>query len=400
VTAGRSRLLAHLLAGSALACVAVALALLVPQLRSGAAHLDTDTLGGYVLGATFPVVGWVIATRRPGNAMGWIFIAVGMSQAIDTLAGEYAYVGLVSAPGSLPSADVMAWLAVWAWVPGFTLLLTLVVLLFPDGRPPTRRWRPVVWLVGPIMALLAVPVAIVAWPARGADLLAQGPVQSSDPATEALLGIQFLGLVLLAFGAVASIAGMVARFRRSRGVERAQLKWFVAAAVVEVAMLLGSGFVNIPSGLVTNLVTIVVSPLLAIAATIAILRYRLYEIDRIISRSIGWAVLTATLVVVFVAAVIAFEALLSSFTQQQTIAVAASTLLAFGLFQPLRRRIQRAVDRRFDRSAYDRQRIGDAFAERLRDEVAIDALAEDLESTIERAIRPSAQSLWLRKTAS
>jgi hypothetical protein len=278
--------------------------------------------------------------------------------------------------------------------------LTLVVLLFPDGRPPTRRWRPVVWLVGPIMALLAVPVAIVAWPARGADLLAQGPVQSSDPATEALLGIQFLGLVLLAFGAVASIAGMVARFRRSRGVERAQLKWFVAAAVVEVAMLLGSGFVNIPSGLVTNLVTIVVSPLLAIAATIAILRYRLYEIDRIISRSIGWAVLTATLLVVFVAAVIAFEALLSSFTQQQTIAVAASTLLAFGLFQPLRRRIQRAVDRRFDRSAYDRQRIGDAFAERLRDEVAIDALAEDLESTIERAIRPSAQSLWLRKTAS
>ena len=400
MTARRTRLAAHLLAGSALVLDGLALLLLVPQLWAGDVYLDENTIGGFVLGATFPIVGWLVATRRPGNAMGWIFIVIGLSQAVDTFAGQYSYVGLVTAPGSLPAADVLAWVAVWAWVPGFAPLVTLAVLLFPDGRPPSPRWRPVIPLVGFAMLLLAIPVAVVAWPARGADLLGEGPVPTTDPTIGALLGLQFLGLIVVAVASLLSVLGMLTRFRRSRGVERAQLKWFVAAAAIEVALLVLSGFVTLPNGLFGGLLTIVVTPLVPIAATIAILRYRLYEIDRIISRSIGWAALTATLVVVFVAAVVAFEALLTSFTQEQTIAVAASTLLAFGLFQPLRRRIQRAVDRRFDRGAYDRQRIADAFAERLRGEVAIDALADDLESTIERAIRPSAQSLWLRETAS
>ena len=400
VTARRSRLLAHLLAGTALVLDALALLLLLPQVRAGQANLDSNTIGGFVLGATFPIVGWLIATRRPGNAMGWIFIVIGLSQGVDTFASQYAYFGLVTAPGTLPAADVLAWVAVWAWVPGFAPLVTLAVLLFPDGRPPTPRWRLVIPFVGIAMVLLAVPIAIVAWPVRGADLLGEGPVQTDDPTIAALLGLQTLGLVLLALTAIACVVGMVMRFRRSRGVEREQLKWFVAAGAVEVASLVASGFVTIPSGVLGAVLTIVISPLLPIAATVAILRYRLYEIDRIISRTIGWAAITVSLVAVFVLAVVALEAVLSSFTQGQTIAVAASTLVAFGLFQPLRRRIQRAVDRRFDRGAYDRQRIADAFAERLRDEVAIDALADDLESTIEHAIRPSAQSLWLRKTAS
>ena len=398
MTPGRSRLAAHVLAGAALAIDALALLLLIPQLRAGHVRLDPQTLAGYTLAATFPIVGWLIATRRPGNAMGWIFIVVGLSQAVDTFAGQYGFVGMVVAPGSLPAPDVMAWLGVWAWVPGFTLLVTLSVLLFPDGRPPTPRWRPVVWIVGPVMALLAVPVAIVAWQFRGPDLLEQGPVQGKDPFTAALLGLQFLGLILLALTAAMSVAGMYVRFHRSRGVERAQLKWFVAAGAIEIALLVAAGFVTMTTDLVNGIVTVVTSLLVPIAATVAILRYRLYEIDRIISRTIGWAVVTAILVLVFVVAVVAFEAVLSAFTQQQTIAVAASTLVAFALFQPLRRRVQRAVDRRFDRGAYDRDRIADAFAERLRDEVAIDALAADLESTIERAVRPSAQSLWLRRT--
>jgi MFS family permease len=399
VTAGRARLAAHLLAGAALVLEVLALLLLIPQLRSGDVYLDENTIGGFVLGATFPVVGWLIATRRPGNAMGWIFIVIGLSQALDTFAGQYGYVGLVTAPGSLPAADVLAWVAVWAWVPGFAPLVTLAVLLFPDGRPPSARWRPVIPLVGFAMLLLAIPVAIVAWPARGADLLGEGPVPSTDPTIGALLGLQLVGLIVLAVASLLSVLGMLARFRRSRDAERAQLKWFVTAAVIEVGLLVMSGFVTLPSDQFGSLLTIVVTPLLPIAATVAILRYRLYEIDRIISRTIGWAVVTGTLVVVFIVAVITFEALLSSFAQQQTIAVAASTLVAFGVFQPVRRRVQRAVDRRFDRNAYDRERIADAFAERLRDEVAIDALAADLESTVKRAVRPSAQSMWLRRAA-
>jgi hypothetical protein len=399
VTARRSRLLAHALAGTALVLDALALLLLVPQVRDGDAHLDPNTLGGYALGAAFPIVGWLIATRRPGNAMGWIFIVIGLSQALDTFAGEYGYVGLVTAPGTLPAADIAAWVAVWAWVPGFTLLLTLAVLLFPDGRPPTPRWRPVTWLVGLVMALLAIPVAVVAWPARGAELLAEGPVESPDPVAAAILSLQTVGLVLLAVAAIASVAGMVVRFRRSDGVERAQLKWFVGAGLVEVAILLSTGFVNLPTDLLTGTVAVVVSPLLPVAATVAILRYRLYEIDRIISRTIGWAAVTASLVAVFVLAVVAFETVLSSFMQGPTIAVAASTLLAFALFQPFRRRIQRAVDRRFDRSAYDRERTADAFAERLRDEVAMEAVAHDLQATIDVAVRPTTQGLWLRTSA-
>jgi hypothetical protein len=399
VTVGRTHLPAHLLAGAALVLDALAILLLVVQARSGEVRLDTDTVGGYVLGAAFPVVGWLIATRRPGNAMGWVFIAIGLSQALDAFAGQYAWVGLVTAPGSLPAADVMAWLAVWAWAPGFVLLVTAAVLLFPDGRFPSPRWRPVGWLAGASLALLIIPIAILAWSSRGPDLLADGRVQGHDDVSNMLVGLQFAGLLLLAVAAAASVAGLVMRFRRSVGVERAQLKWFVAAGIVEVAGLLVGGFMTLPNDLVGLAVTAALSLLLPIAATLAILRYRLYEIDRIVSRTIGWAMITGLIVSVFAFAVVALQSVLDSFTQgQPTVAVAASTLVAFGLFQPLRGRIQRAVDRRFDRSRYDGQLTADAFAERLRGEVAIEAVAADLESTIDRAVRPTTQSLWLRKT--
>ena len=396
MTAGRSRLLAHLLAGFALVLEMLALLLLIPQLRSGDVYLDENTIGGFVLGATFPVVGWLIATRRPGNAMGWIFIVIGLSQALDTFAGQYSYVGLVTAPGSLPAADVLAWVAVWAWVPGFAPLVTLAVLLFPDGRPPSPRWRPVIPLVGFAMLLLAIPVAIVAWPARGADLLGEGPVPSTDPTIGALLGLQLVGLIVVAIASLLSVLGMLTRFRRSRDVERAQLKWFVTAAVIEVGLLVMSGFVTLPSDLSGALLTIVVTPLLPIAATVAILRYRLYDIDRIISRTIGWAVVTGTLVVVFVVAVIAFEALLSSFAQQQTIAVAASTLVAFGVFQPVRRRIQSAVDRRFDRRRANAEASTAGLIARLRDEIDLETVANDVVGVVDEAVRPRGAALWLR----
>jgi hypothetical protein len=294
----------------------------------------------------------------------------------------------------------MAWLAVWAWAPGFVLILTAAVLLFPDGRLPSPRWRAVGWLAGVALALLIVPIAIVAWSNRGPDLVAEGPITGQNGPAAFLLGLQFVGLVVLAVAAAASIVGLFVRFRRSVGVERAQLKWFVAAGIVEVTALVVSGFITLPNDLLGLAVTVVVSMLLPIAAAIAILRYRLYDIDRIVSRTIGWAIVTGALIAIFAAAVVALEAALSGITQDQTIAVAASTLLVFALFQPLRRRVQRTVDRRFDRSRYDGQLTADAFAERLRGEVAIDALAADLATTIDGAVRPATQGLWLRKSAS
>ena len=393
-----ARRLAHLLSGLALALDVLAVLLLVPQAGTGGfERLDGSTLGGYVLGATFPVVGWLIATRRPGNAIGWVFIAIGLSQALDTFAGQYGVVGLVTTPGSLPAADLLAWVAVWAWAPGFTLLLTYSVLLFPDGHLPSPRWRPVAWLAGLSLVLLVVPVAILAWGSPGRDLVGTGPVESTDAMVTMILGLQFVGLILLMISGLGSIAGLVVRFRRSTGAERAQLKWFVAAGAIEVVSLSASAFVTLPGLLLNALLTVTVAPLLPIAATVAILRYHLYDIDRIVSRTVAWGAVTLVLVLVFAGAVVGLDDLLADVTQGQTLAVAASTLLAFALFQPLRARVQDAVDWRFDRARYDGQRIVDAFADGLRGQVDLAQINDGVLAAVAGTVRPRTGAVWLRE---
>lgn len=395
-----ARRVAHLLTVLALGLDVLAALLLVPQLGGGAfERLDPQTLGGYVLGATFPVVGWLIATRRPGNAIGWVFIAIGLSQALDTFAGQYGVVGLVTAPGSLPAPDVLAWVATWAWAPGFTLLLTYGILLFPDGHLPSPRWRPVTWMAAVALVLLIVPVAIVAWIFRGPDLLGSGPVQSSDPTVQLILGVQFIGLLLLAVSALLSVAGMIVRFRRSSGVERAQLKWFAAAGSVEVVSLMASAFFTIPSHLLNTILTMTVSPLLPIAATVAILRYRLYDIDRIVSRSVAYAAVTGLLAALFVGLVVSLQAALAPVTESSSIAVAGSTLVVAAVFQPLRRRVQGLVDRRFNRARFDADRVASGFAGRIRDQVEAGAVIVALDEAIDRTVQPVSTGIWIRGTA-
>lgn len=395
-----ARRAAHLLTGLALGLDVLAALLLVPQLGGGAfERLDPQTLGGYVLGATFPVVGWLIATRRPGNAIGWVFIAIGLSQALDTFAGQYGVVGLVTAPGSLPAPDVLAWVATWAWAPGFTLLLTYGILLFPDGHLPSPRWRPVTWMAAVALVLLIVPVAIVAWIFRGPDLLGSGPVQSSDPTVQLILGVQFIGLLLLAVSALLSVAGMIVRFRRSSGVERAQLKWFAAAGSVEVVSLMASAFFTIPSHLLNTILTMTVSPLLPIAATVAILRYRLYDIDRIVSRSVAYAAVTGLLAALFVGLVVSLQAALAPVTESSSIAVAGSTLVVAAVFQPLRRRVQGLVDRRFNRARFDADRVASGFAGRIRDQVEAGTVIVALDEAIDRTVQPVSTGIWIRGNA-
>lgn len=396
-----ARRAAHLLTGLALALDVLAVLLLVPQLGTGVfERLDGNTLGGYVLGATFPVVGWLIATRRPGNAIGWIFIAIGLSQALDTFAGQYGAVGLVTAPGSLPAADLVAWIAVWAWAPGFTLLLTYSVLLFPDGHLPSRRWRPVAWLAAVALVLLTVPVAIGAWGSRGADLVGTGGrYESADPVVAMLLGLQFLGLILLVISGLGSIASLVVRFRRSTGVERAQLKWFAAAGIIEVVSLSASPFVTLPGLLLNALLTVTVSPLLPIAATVAILRYRLYDIDRIVSRSVAYAAVTGLLAALFAGLVVALQAALAPVTENSSIAVAGSTLVVAAVFQPLRRRVQGLVDRRFNRARFDADRVASGFAGRIRDQVDAGTVIVALDEAIDRTVQPVSTGIWIRGNA-
>jgi hypothetical protein len=192
---------------------------------------------------------------------------------------------------------------------------------------------------------------------------------------------------------------MIARFRRSSGVERAQLKWFAAAGSVEVVSLMASAFFTIPSALLNTILTVTVSPLLPIAATVAILRYRLYDIDRIVSRSVAYAAVTGVLAALFVGLVVSLQTALAPVTENSSIAVAGSTLVVAAVFQPLRRRVQGLVDRRFNRARFDADRVATGFAGRIRDQVEAGAVIVALDEAIDRTVQPVSTGIWIRGTA-
>ena len=398
MSAGTSWRLAALLAIWALVMEVVSLVIMAMNGSTvGLRELGFNGVGGIVLGATYPVVGWILASRRPENPIGWIFLVIGVSQAGTAMLEQYAVYGLETRPGTVPLADIASWVGAWSWVPGFVLLLVMI-LVFPDGSLPSRRWRPVLWLAAIAGVMVLVPNAIASWGYRGVELLGSSePDTSNAPVIGALILVSAVGNVLLIPVAVASLAGLAVRFRRSSVVERQQIKWFAAAAAVEVSLLVSTAFVSLTYPL-DVLAAFVVIPLVPIAVGVAVLRYRLYEIDRLISRTIGWAIVTGLLVAVFAGLVVALQALLAPVTNENTLAVAASTLVAFALFQPLRRRVQRAVDRRFDRARYDGQQTVDAFAERLRNEVDLASLLGDLSGTTGSAVTPVSIAIWIRAT--
>ena len=351
-----------------------------------------------VIVAGYAIVGWLIASRRPDNSIGWIFLAIALSLAGLLFANTYAAYGLVVSPGSLPFADVLSWVGVWAWAPGFTLLVTLSVLLFPNGKPPSPRWRPVIWASLIVMGLLFVPVAITTWTRRGLELL--GNMDLTGGGIEVAEGLQALGSILILFVALASFAGMVVRYRRGGPTERQQLKWYTYAAVPEMAFLVFAGFAASGSVTVPPLVMLVapfvIAPLLPAAAAVAILRYRLYDLDRLVSRTIAYALVTGALILMYLAINLGLTAAFSSFTSSDSVAVAASTLAVAALFTPLRRRVRRVVDHRFDRARYDAERTTAAFSERLRNEIDIATVMVDLDSTVRAAIAPRSVGVWLR----
>jgi hypothetical protein len=353
-----------------------------------------------VLTITFPLVGALVATRQPHNPLGWIFCAIGLSQALVGFANEYAVYALWTAPGSLPAGSFMAWLTSWIWGPGTGLLLTYLLLLFPDGRLPSPRWRPVAWLSAVPIALVCGPIAILNWPLRGPALVKPGEFSAPDPGALALVGGVMASLLVVC--GLACVVALVLRFRRSRGVERQQLKWFVFAGAITftgwwVSDQLGARGVQLPlAGLLYGLVIAAIP----VAAGIAILRYHLYEIDRLISRTLVYAALTVILGVVYTGAVVLLGQALNPQGGDSPLAVAASTLLVAALFQPARRRIQAAVDRRFNRRRYDAAKTIQAFTARLRDEIDLDTLLAELLAVVDQTMQPTTASLWLRPSTS
>ena len=350
-----------------------------------------------VLLLTFPTVGAIVVSRHPENHIGWIFCAAGLVLGFGVLASGYADYALSAGPGSLPSEEYAAWLSTWIGGPGALLAAAFLFLLFPTGRLPSRRWRLVAWMaaIGSLMSALG-------------GAFKPGPLDTHRSIDNPVGIGGTLGGVVEVFGSLGAVAlnvsvlaagiSLILRLRRARGVGRQQLKWFVYAAV-----MMGGGFAGsfvFSSGLTNSIawsLGILGFMVLPVATGIAILRYRLYDIDRIINRTIVYGLLTAVLVLVYIGSVVALRGLLFGFTGRSSqLTIIASTLLIAALFNPLRRRIQAFIDRRFYRRKYDAAKMLTDFSAKLRDETDLDRLGDEMVSVVRETVQPAHVSLWLR----
>lgn len=347
---------------------------------------------------TFSTVGLVLARARPDNAVSWLFAFVGVSVGVYMVAERYQYFALVVRPG-LPFGEFAAWLQSWTFVPALGVIVTLLPQLFPTGRPLSRRWYPALVLA----AVGSLGLAL-------ADALKPGKLDQSsitnpygiDPGTYATLEAVAPGLYVVA--AMAGFVCLLVRWRRAQREERQQLKWFAYFAVFLPLFVLSNVVVEIFGLQDTPVETL---PLvlafgaflgLPIAVAVSILRYRLYDIDLVINRTLVYAILTTALAATYLGLVLAFRLVLDPLTGQSDLAVAASTLAVAALFRPLRGRVQSVVDRRFFRSRYDAARTLDDFGARLRHEVDLEQLGADLRAVVHDTVGPTHVSLWIRET--
>jgi len=332
----------------------------------------------------YSVIGAIIASRLPKHPIGWICCAIGLIAAVDHFGGEYAVYALLALPHPLPGGEAMLWLQGWFWML-FIGLIVFLLLLFPTGRLPGTRWRPFAWVSGAVISVGVVWSSVIS---PTVDLNAPpSPVQLS----------------VLLLGGVAAASLVVGR-RGVSGVERQQIKWLLyVGPIMFVASGLHIGFYYfwLPEGSwglwASDLLVIVGGLSVPIAIGVAILRYRLYEIDLIINRTLVYGALTVLLVALYFGGIVVLQRVFVTLTgQQSTLAVVASTLLIAAMFTPLRRRIQSFIDRRFYRRKYDARKTLETFSAQLRNETDLDALSDDLVGVVRETMQPAHVSLWLR----
>jgi hypothetical protein len=362
----------------------------------------TDLLIGVPFLA-FPIVGALIASRRPHNPIGWICLAVGSLFLLLGVSEYYSIYG-IDQLGSVPFPIGVAWLGNWLWMPAVGLFATYLFMLFPDGRLPSRRWRPLAWLSGAVIVVLSLGFG-----------LAPGPVGSLPGKIRNPFGLEGLpwlsdaanvGFPLLALCILASVVSLVLRYRRSRDEEREQIKWIAfAASVVGLLFLIGIVISLIygskpPSWTrLLDTMTVLSYTGVPIAVGFAVLKYRLYDIDVIINRALVYSSLTAMLALVYFGCVTATQAIFRTLTgqeQQPQLAIVVSTLVIAAVFNPLQRRIQGFIDRRFYRKKYDARKTLEGFSARLRDETNLGALRDELVGVVRETMQPAHVSLWLR----
>jgi hypothetical protein len=365
---------------------------LAAGLLAAAMALGPWLLLGYVgfqvvLSLAFTTVGAFLSGRRPSNAVGWLLLGWGMVMAFSAFVGAYVERGLVRDPGSLPGPGWAAWAEAVVWHPAFCLLAFLL-LLFPHGRLPSRRWRPFAWLTVAVYLSLSLSAA-----------LSPGAVQLYYPRVTPPVHLPVAGVADVVFGALllgqllllaVCLGSLLLRLRRASGEERQQVKWLVytVATVVVVfvvsTLMIGAGVLFPLFGLIP------------VSVAVAVFKYRLYDIDRLINRTLVYGLLTALLIGVYAGLVFLLGVVLDPATGDSALAVAASTLAVAALFQPARRRLQGLVDRRFNRRRYDAARTVERFSGRLREHVDLDTLSAELLGVVDQTVQPASASLWLR----
>ena len=353
-----------------------------------------------VVALSFSTVGGVIAPRLPPhNPVGWIFCTLGLLAGMRLFVAEYAIVTLLAEPGTplsrLPAGEALAWVSSWLWVSHIGLFVFLA-LLFPNGRPPTPRWRSFAWLIGVVVVVGTVAVAV--WPetAAGFDLI-NHPL-GIEVATDAVNPVEIILYTL----ALVAMSSLVVRLRHTKGVERQQVKWFAYAVVVLAISSILAYVVSETLGIrwlgsISSVLVIVGVMGLPVAMGIAIFGHRLYNIDLIINRTLVYGSLTAVLVLVYLGSVVLFQDLFRALSGERSqLAIVVSTLVIAALFNPLRRRIQGIIDRSFYRRKYDARKTLVDFSAQLRDETDLNALSEDLVKVVRETMQPAHVSLWLR----
>ena len=394
----RSRV-ATRLAWSLCALTLVLTAISVILLGLNYSHTSTQVYGYWsestVIPIGFSIIGAIIASRLPANPLGWLFCAAASVSAVAHLSGEYAIYALLAQPDTLPAGKALAWLTSWVWIL-FIGCIALSLLLFPDGRLPGRRWAWLAWLTVLLTSVGAVwqafsPGVIDSLGTIRNPLGYEGLPRANEPVQTMVFALLF----------VVVAPSLTVRMRRARGIERQQIKWPAYTAVMAATGSVLTYNIAEPIGApwlewISFVIVMAALVCFPISVGIAIVRYRLYDIDLIINRTLVYGSLTTTLVALYFGVIVVLQGIFVALTgQQSTLAVVASTLLIAALFTPMRRRIQGFIDRRFYRSKYDAAKTLEAFSARLRNETDLDALSDDLVGVVRETMQPAHVSLWL-----
>jgi hypothetical protein len=355
------------------------------------------TVNLVVAALAFSTVGVLVAFRRRENPVGWLLLGTGVLYATELFAGNYSVYTLATDPGSLPGASVAAWLTAWVWISGGSLVL-FIFLFFPDGKLPSVRWRPVAWLVLVNAVLSVASVAFAPGPLEGfyegAPVTNPVGIQGSERLLD--LGAR-VTIVLLIPISISLILAFIVRFRRAHGEERQQIKWVAyGVAVFAFAVIVVSVWPALDGSIVGSVLFLAGFTAIPSAMALAVLKYRLYDIDVVINRTLVYGTLSVTLALVYFGSIALLQTALIALTGQKSqLAVVASTLLIAALFNPIRHRLQSFIDRRFYRQKYDAVQTLEAFGASLREETDLVELTGELVAVVEKTIQPAHVSLWL-----